>query len=146
MIRIAAMLVALGLALAGCAPTVDRRGYVVPKEAVAKIAAGTATRSEVLQALGSPSTTAAFDDNTWYYFGETTQREAFYDPELVERHVLILRFDEGGLLAEVATRDAASGREVALVGRETPTAGHSFTIVEQILGNIGRFSQPPAPR
>jgi outer membrane protein assembly factor BamE (lipoprotein component of BamABCDE complex) len=98
------------------------------------------------EALGTPSTTAAFDDNTWYYFGETTQREAFYDPELIERHVLILRFDDGGLLSEVGTRDANSGREVTLVSRETPTAGHSFTVIEQILGNIGRFSDPAAPQ
>ena len=146
MIRIAAMLVAVGLAFAGCAPTIDHRGYVVPKQAIEKIAAGTATRTEVLQALGTPSTTAAFDDNTWYYFGATTQREAFYDPELIERHVLILRFDDGGLLSEVGTRDAKSGRKVTLVSRETPTAGHSFTVIEQILGNIGRFSQPTGDR
>ena len=146
MIRIAAMLVAVSLVSAGCAPAVDRRGFVVPKQAVEKIAAGTATRSEVLQALGTPSTTAAFDDDTWYYFGETTQRESFHDPELIERHVLILRFDDGGLLSEVGTRDANSGREVTLVGRETPTAGHSFTVIEQILGNIGRFSDPAAPQ
>ncbi len=146
MIRIAAMLVAVGLVSAGCTPAVDHRGYVVPKQAVEKLAAGTATRSEVLQALGTPSTTAAFDNNTWYYFGETTQREAFYDPELIERHVLILRFDDGGLLSEVGTRDAKSGREVTLVSRETPTAGHSITIIEQILGNVGRFSDPAAPQ
>ncbi len=140
------MLVAAGLAFAGCTPAVDHRGYVVPKQAVEKLAAGTATRGEVLQALGTPSTTAAFDDNTWYYFGETTQRESFYDPELIERHVLILRFDEAGLLSEVGTRDAGSGREVVLVSRETPTAGHSFTVIEQILGNIGRFRDPAAPQ
>ena len=142
MIRIAAMLVALGLALAGCTPAIDHRGYVVPKHAVEKLASGTATRDEVLQALGSPSSTAALDDNTWYYIGETTWREAFLDPELIERHILILRFDEGGLLSEIGTKDAKSGREIVLVGRETPTAGHSITILEQILGNVGRFSQP----
>lgn len=146
MIRIAAMLVVLGLALAGCTPTVDHRGFVVPKQAVEKLAAGTATRAEVLQALGSPSSTAAFDDRTWIYMGATTQREAFLDPDLIERHVLILRFDEDDLLAEVATRDARSGREVTLVSRETPTAGHSFTVIEQILGNIGRFSRPGEPQ
>ena len=142
MIRIAAMLVALGLLFAGCTPAVDHRGYVVPKQAVEKLASGTATRDEVLQALGTPSSTAAFDDNTWYYMGATTRREAFFDPELVERHILILRFDEGGLLAEIGTKDAGSGREVLLVSRETPTAGHSLTILEQVLGNVGRFSQP----
>ncbi len=146
MIRVAAMLVALALAFAGCAPAIDHRGYVVPKQAVQKIAAGTATRTEVLQALGTPSTTAALDDNVWIYMGSTTQRESFLDPELIERHVLILRFDDGGLLSEVSTRDANSGREVVLVSRETPTAGHSFTVIEQIFGNIGRFSQPGAPQ
>ena len=85
MIRIAAMLVALGLVLAGCTPAIDHRGYVVPKRAVEKLASGTATRDEVLQALGSPSSMAALDDRTWYYIGETTWREAFLDPELIER-------------------------------------------------------------
>ncbi|MCY4229347.1 MAG: outer membrane protein assembly factor BamE [Alphaproteobacteria bacterium] len=142
MIRIAAMLVALGLVLAGCTPAIDYRGYVVPEQAVEKIAAGTATRAEVLETLGSPSSMAALDDKTWYYVGETTRRESFLDAELIERHILILRFDDAGLLSEVGTMDAKSGKEVILVRRETPTAGHSLTILEQILGNIGRFSQP----
>ena len=146
MIRIAAMLVALGLVLAGCSPAIDHRGYIVPTQAVEKLSSGTATEAEVLQALGTPSSIAAFDDRTWYYMGETTRREAFFDPELIERHILILRFDDGGLLSEVATKDAKSGREVTLVSRETPTAGHSLTILEQILGNIGRFSQPAGPQ
>jgi len=140
------MLVAVGFVFAGCTPAIDHRGFVVSKQSLEKIAAGAASRADVLAALGTPSTVSAFDDSTWYYFGATMQREAFFDPELIERHILILRFDDADLVSEVATRDAASGREVTLVGRETPTAGHSFTILEQILGNIGRFNRPASPQ
>ena len=142
MIRLALLIVAGCLALAGCSPTVDHRGYVVPKRALEALADGAATRAQVLEALGTPSSTTAFDDNTWYYFGETVQRVSFYDPELVERQILIVRFDDAGLVSNIETRDASNGNVVTLVGRETPTAGHSLTAIEQILGNIGRFNRP----
>jgi outer membrane protein assembly factor BamE (lipoprotein component of BamABCDE complex) len=56
--------------------------------------------------------------------------------------VLVVRFDEQGILEEIGTLRGEDGQEVVLVSRETPTAGHELTLIEQIVGNIGRFNRP----
>jgi hypothetical protein len=35
--------------------------------------------------------------------------------------------------------DEEESQEVTLVSRQTPTAGHKLSILEQLLGNVGRF-------
>ncbi len=45
----------------------------------------------------------------------------------------------------LATRknyDLADGKDISMVSRITPTAGKEMTILEQIMGNVGRFSGP----
>src|SRR6266851_2114109 len=54
-------------ALAACAPTVDQRGNLPEADKVAEIRPGATTRDEVAKILGTPSSTAVFDNKTWYY-------------------------------------------------------------------------------
>lgn len=129
-------------AMSGCAPTVDQRGFVMPQEGRDALRPGAHTREDVLAVLGSPTTAAPFDENTWIYIGSTTARTAFLEPELLERRVLVVGFDGAGTLARVEEMDPARAQAVTLVARETPTAGRSLGFLEQIVGNIGRFNTP----
>lgn len=144
--RISAVLGAcvLTAAAAGCSSTVDTNGYVFREGDIAEIRPGAQTKEGVLQLLGTPSSRAAFDDDIWYYIGERNRHLAFFDPELMERQVLVVRFDDAGFVegTEVLTKE--DGSQVALVSRETPTAGHELTFLEQLLGNIGRFNKGSA--
>ena len=47
-----------------------------------------------------------------------------------------------GKVAAVRTLSLADGREVAMERRETPTRGRQLTIIEQLLGNVGRGQLP----
>ena len=38
--------------------------------------------------------------------------------------------------------DLTDGKDVDMVTRITPTAGKELTVLEQIMGNVGRFSGP----
>ena len=103
--------------------------------------------------LGTPSTVGTFDENTWYYIGARTEKTAFFQPEVVERKVVVVRFDENGTVADIQELDQSAGQQVELVERTTPTAGRDMNFIEQMLGNIGRFSggqggvrQPGMPR
>ena len=130
------------VAVVGCSPTVDQRGFVAPQEGRERLLPGAHTRDDVLAVLGSPSTVAAFDPNTWFYVGATTARTAFLDPGLLERRILVVGFDDTGTLERLEEIDPARAQAVTLVGRETPTAGRSLSFLEQIVGNIGRFNAP----
>ena len=81
-----------------------------------------------------------FDPNTWYYIGARTEKTAFFRPDTVERKVVVVKFDEAGTVADVHELDQNAGKEVELVERTTPTAGRDMNFIEQMLGNVGRFS------
>ncbi len=140
-IVLAAGIVAL---MAACSADVDSNGYVFREGDVTEIRPGAQTKEGVLQALGTPSSRAPFDDNVWYYIGERNRQVAFFDPELIERQVLVVRFDDTGFVESTEVLTKEDRNEVALVERETPTAGHELTFLEQLLGNIGRFNRDTA--
>jgi outer membrane protein assembly factor BamE (lipoprotein component of BamABCDE complex) len=131
---------AVAAALAACAPMIDTRGNMPPPEVVSTIQPGVTTRTQVSQLLGSPSSVATFNDRTWYYIGRKTETVAFLSPEVTEQQILVIKFDEAGVVQDFEKRGMESAREVAMNDRETPTAGHSLGFFEQLFGNIGRFS------
>ena len=54
-----------------------------------------------------------------------------------------LNFNDGGRLQTIKKYDSRPMREnITMVSRITPTAGKELTVLEQIMGNVGRFSGP----
>lgn len=135
--------VAVLLMLGACVPIVQRNGFQVVDDRPQDIVAGTDTRSTVLSRLGSPSTTSAFPPVTWYYVNQTLERTAFRRPYPVAREVVAITFAEDEKVAEVQTYGLEAGRVVNYSTRETPTRGRQLTILEQLLGNVGRVNNLP---
>lgn len=133
--------VLLACTVAACAVTETRRGHLLPEGVAEELSAVNVSQQRVVDLLGTPSTVSAFDRNRWYYIGEVQQHQAFFKPDVVARDVLILDFDQNLQLARVATLSEKDGKELTLVSRETPTEGNKITILEQLLGNLGRFNQ-----
>lgn len=129
----------LALALGGCEQKIDVRGHLVSPQTVSSIKPGVHKREDIRKMLGSPSTVANFEKETWYYIGDRVKSVSFFDPELLERRVLTIRFDKSGIVREVVEIDAAKSRNIKLVERETPTKGKELTFLQQIIGNVGRF-------
>jgi len=127
------------LALVACGSRIDTRGNLPDPERLAEVVPGEISRDEVFEILGSPTNITTFSDEVWYYISERTETIAFLAPEVVERQVVILRFDKTGILSAIDTKDAEAGREVQHVERTTPTHGNKLTVLEQIVGNFQRF-------
>jgi len=128
-------------AATACAPRVDTRGNAVLIEDVAKLEPGVHTRDHVLNALGSPSSSATFGNDVWYYISERTETTAFFAPEVVERQVVVIKFDEHSVIQGVDVMDEQSAENVEPTDRTTPTAGNTLGMIEQLLSNIGRFNK-----
>jgi outer membrane protein assembly factor BamE (lipoprotein component of BamABCDE complex) len=132
--------------MAACAPTVGRHGFQVidPEADPAKVQVGQDTKSTVLARLGSPSTTSAFEPNTWYYVSQTTQKYTYHKPQVDQRSVTMVSFDpQSETVTEVKTLGLSDGKRIAFNERETPTRGRELTILEQLLGNVGRGGMLP---
>jgi len=132
----------LTLGLAACSPQVATHGNLVDPDALAKIEPGRSDQATVLSLLGAPSTLGNFDEPTWYYIGQRTERQAFYRPETIERRVVYIDFEPTGAVKSIGALDLEDGQKIAYVTRETPTAGQRVTLMKQLIGNIGRFSAP----
>jgi len=139
--RLASILI-VGLVAAGtsaCASRVDTRGNLLDPDRVAEIRPGEQTREEVAEILGSPSSITPFGSDTWYYIAKRTETFAFFAPEVTERHVVMVKFAEDGKVADVGAFGLEAGEAVDPVDRKTPTHGNKMTVLEQLIGNLGRF-------
>jgi len=127
-------------ALAACELPVQVHGNLPEDEQIARLEPGQQGRTDVVNMLGTPSVQSTFQDRTWYYIGLKQTQFAFFDPNIRERNVLVLQFDENDRLADKKLYTLADGRSIDLVDRETPTEGRDLTILQQLLGNLGRFN------
>ncbi|MGF1628251.1 MAG: outer membrane protein assembly factor BamE [Kiloniellaceae bacterium] len=136
------MLACATIGLSACGNEVQLRGNTPDPEDIAEIRPGVHSRQDIVDLLGSPSTVSTFEERKWYYIGQKTQEVAFMKPEVLDRNVLVITFDETGVVEATQSYGIADAQEVAPVGRETPTEGRDLTFLQQLFGNIGRFSSP----
>lgn len=129
--------------VSGCvSPARDFHGYIADDVQPAEIKPGEDTRSTVLAQLGSPSTEGLFDTNTWFYYSDIQERFAFYNPKIIERSIIAIRFSDDDSVDEVVKYSVDDGRIVSYAARETPTRGRELGFWEQIFGTVGAVRLP----
>jgi outer membrane protein assembly factor BamE (lipoprotein component of BamABCDE complex) len=130
------------LVMTACTPQVSNHGYWLDEAALAQVQPGRTSRDQVLQLLGSPSSQATFDGAVWYYVSQRTERMSFYQEEVVNQDVVAIAFDDLGTVSGIDRHGLDRAQEVSFVDRETPTSGTELSVLEQFIGNIGRFNPP----
>lgn len=135
---LAAAILALGLA--GCSVPADPRGNLPTPEQLGQIKPGVTDKATVTRIIGSPSSVAAFDNDTWYYISQKTKAVAFFKPEVIDQEVVAIDFDKDGMVRDIRHRGMADRVEVTPDPNATPAPGREFTFWEQLVGNFGRFS------
>ncbi|HEX3209965.1 MAG TPA: outer membrane protein assembly factor BamE [Geminicoccaceae bacterium] len=132
------------LMLVSCTPEITTHGYRFDEASLHQLEPGRTTQDGVTQLLGSPSAVATFSPRVWYYISQRSEHKSFYQDQVVDQKVIEITFDDKGVLQNVDQRNLADARTVALVDRETPTSGNELSVLQQFLGNIGRFNPPGA--
>ena len=133
-------LAAGALALSACiSPMTDTHGFIPDEAKPADIKPGEDTRTTVLAKLGSPTMEDAFEGERWYYVSSVQQRRAYQKPKTTEREITEIAFNEEGEVTEVNIHGMENAQKVAFVNDKTPTRGRELTVLEQLLGNVGRL-------
>lgn len=134
------------LALAACQPTIDQRGNLPDEKKLSAIEPGVTTKQAVSQLIGTPSSVSTFGDKTWYYISRRTEQTAFFNPQVLDQQVVVVAFDEGGVVRNVQHLNLADSRPIDPSSRETPSAGKELGFMEQLIGNLGKFNTGAASR
>ena len=114
------------LLLAGCgwlAPPPVVRGNHPEADQLKELVPGTSTRQDVTALIGSPTARATFDDNTWLYIGLRTQIRVGQVPATLTQRVVVLTFNDAGVLQHIDIRDKADELPVTVIARTTPSPG-----------------------
>jgi outer membrane protein assembly factor BamE (lipoprotein component of BamABCDE complex) len=133
-----------GLMLTGCVGETLTRGYVPSESSLEQVQVG-APREQVLLTLGTPTTTADFGGEVFYYISQKTNRPiAFLNPHVVDQTVLAIYFDQNSQVQSIANYGMEDGRIVDLVSRTTPTGGKDFSFLSQLFAATGMTQTNPA--
>ena len=128
-------------ALGACTPVVAQRGNMLEDYQPQELQPGVSMKSDVLRVLGSPTTQATFDENTWYYLGQKKEKRGIMDAQVAEERVVVVKFKPDGVLDDFY--DAEGDRmDIPYARTKTPTHGNELTFMQQLLGNMGRFNTP----
>ena len=139
--RLGAALV-VAVSLTACQARIDSRGYVPTPEDIDRVKAGVQGREEVREILGTPSSASNFTDDRWYYISKKTRSVAFFTPTVLEQNVVVVEFDETGLVKDLHRLALEDGQIIDPVTRKTPSPGRELSFLEQLIGNLGKFNNP----
>jgi outer membrane protein assembly factor BamE (lipoprotein component of BamABCDE complex) len=150
---LAAAVGSLALVTAGCsnvASTLDARetftqGYVIDQQALELVPVGS-SREQVLLALGTPSTTATFDNEVFYYISQKRVRNAaFMRPRLVDQQVLAVYFGDDQRVRQIAHYGLQDGKLFDFISRTTPTGGRDQNFIAQMIAGVAQGGPPSNP-
>jgi outer membrane protein assembly factor BamE (lipoprotein component of BamABCDE complex) len=132
--------------LSGISET-TQHGYVVSPAALEQIPPGS-SKDQVLIALGSPSTTANYGNEVFYYISQTRHRAAAFLPDkVIDQRVVAVYFDGKSQVERVANYGLQDGKVFDFITRTTPTGGADQNFLQQVLsGMIGFGGSNPFGR
>jgi outer membrane protein assembly factor BamE (lipoprotein component of BamABCDE complex) len=139
---LAAML-ALCLSVTACSwilPPPQTRGNKVDPDQLKELAPGTSTKADVTSLIGSPTQKATFDENSWLYITEVTRPRVGRTLGVLDQGVVVLTFDDRGVLSGVKKYTQDDAVSVAVASRTTPSPGTEASFMQQLVGNIGRYN------
>ena len=132
----AAAVIAL-VALAACSADYRTHGWMPPEEELQQIVPGVDTRASVEEVIGVPTTSGVRNESGYYYIESEIRHFAWQAPEVVDRRILAITFDEAGVVDNIVTYGLEDGQVVPLVKRVTRSGDGDISFIRKLFGNIG---------
>lgn len=139
-LRVFSISLAMLALLTACVAQREDRGYTRSQADFSRIIPGTTSSKDVLELLGSPSSYSSYGDETWYYISARKETTAFLAPKITDQGAIAVIFDNKGVVKRVDEFTDAAKRDVAISNDKTPTEGNRITLMQQLLGNLGKFN------
>ena len=89
--------------------------------------------------MGSPTMISDFDDSeAWIYYAEELKFLLFFQPEIISRNLVVLKFDEENNLRELKNIDlAAEVKNLDFVSNYTVVESHNVGLLKSFFSNVG---------
>ncbi|RIK88782.1 MAG: outer membrane assembly protein BamE [Hyphomicrobiales bacterium] len=149
--RITLAAAGMALLLAGCNAAENltpsetlSHGFVIDQATLDLVPVGS-SREQVLLSLGTPSTTATFDSEAFYYISQTRKRPvAFMNPRVTDQRVLAVYFGADGRVSNIAHYGMQDGKVFDFISRTTPTGGKETSFLGGLITGMLSGGAPTA--
>ena len=129
----------LVFAVAACSATFENHGYVPTDRELEEVIVGVDTRDTVADVIGQPSSAGVLNSSGYYYVQSRWRNYAYRAPEVIDRQVLAISFDDSGVVENIERFTLEDGRVIALSRRVTDSNIKGVSFLRQLLGNLGNF-------
>lgn len=126
------------MAVTACSPVYESHGYAPSEYELEPVVVGASTREAVVAAVGQPMVTNTKYGESWFYVGTRFRHYGMNEPEVVDRNVVVVSFDDAGNVSNVERFTLADGKTVSHSRRVTETNLGRLSLVEQLLRSLGR--------
>ncbi|MFW2543976.1 outer membrane protein assembly factor BamE [Primorskyibacter sp. 2E107] len=126
--------------MSACTAQYRLHGFVPPEDELQQIVPGVDTRASVEDLIGVPTTSGVQRDTGYYYIQSEVKHLAWKRPEVIDRTILEISFDEAGVVNNITTYGLEDGRVVPLSRRVTRTSDGDISFVRKLFGNIGALN------
>ena len=126
--------------LTSCSIEMENHGKRLETNLLDKIVPGSTKKEQVLTILGPPSTENDFGSKAWVYIASSKKQTAFLGNKLVSRSVVKITFNNKNIVTKIKKLTEKDQNTVEHNLEKTPTAGQEIGILQQLLGNVGRFN------
>lgn len=125
------------IALGACTSQYRSHGYVPSEEDLQQIVPGIDTRASVEDVVGVPTSSGVLRDSGYYYIETQVRHYAWKRPEVIDREVLAITFDQEGVVENLVTYGLEDGQVVPLTRRVTKSGDGDIGFIRKLFGNIG---------
>lgn len=128
------------LVLGACTAQYRSHGYTPSEDELQQIVPGVDTRATVEDVIGVPTTSGVLNEGGFYYIESEVRHFAWQAPEVVDRQILAITFDDVGVVDNIVRYGLEDGQVVPLSRRITQTTDGEISFIRKLFGNIGRLS------
>ena len=123
--------------LYSCSPINKQHGYLlddflVSSEKISKFEVKNTTKTDVFNAMGSPSIEIQDVENVWIYLLSLKERKVFDEDELLFQSIYRFEFDNSGVLIEQTFLTADNFNKIAFSSDETRVERNAYGITDQL--------------
>ena len=125
--------------VSACSFRVDKSGYMFENNDINFIQKGVTSKNTLLKNLGSPTIIYFVKDKeVWIYYSENIKYILFFKPNIVERDVLVLKFDDEQRVNYIKKLDLEDEDNKYFFNQnKTFVEGHKNNFFKTIYENIG---------
>ena len=127
------------LSIASCSPTYKQHGYVPSENILSQLEVGKASKENVKNLFGPPSSIGLVEDDRWFYLYTKVKNFMYRSPEITERKLVVVSFAKSGLLENIEQFELQDQKVIVLSRRITESGIKGMSLIQQLLNSAGNY-------